>query len=68
MSLKSGRVSRYLHDVTFLCQDVSLRTPSALSAAQSIGVCVRVYECVRVRVSGHQGTAAGRSYVTYVVD
>jgi len=44
MSLKSGRVSHYLHDVTFLCQDVSLRTPSAVSGrkASLLRVCVCV--------------------------
>lgn len=42
MSLKSGRVSHYLHDVTFLCQDVSLRTPSAIAATQGIILSVRM--------------------------
>lgn len=49
MSLKSGRVSHYLHDITFLCQDVSLRTPSAVSAAQRTTVCARVCVCARTQ-------------------
>lgn len=48
MSLKSGRVSHYLHDVTFLCQDVLLRIPSVVRTAQTTILRVCVCVCVWV--------------------